>query len=189
MAMYIAQELAPKIFYFTYCLQEPENYIEFVEDSEVNESTNSDLIGKWEMIKDENGNSGYKKNISSDLTGQELPIDGRSLYIINSLKATILHCFGQYKIYNNLQEDIKIDTNFTIQKHHDNFSANEKSTGKYVAYLFINDTYQNGMVSVKNTKAIVKPEKASIVIAPSDVTITLDPNINGDRYLAVGNWI
>ena len=44
MAMYVFQEISPKVFYFTYCLQEIGNYIKFLEESE---SNTNNLISKW----------------------------------------------------------------------------------------------------------------------------------------------
>lgn len=191
MAMYMFQELSPKIFYFTYCLQEPEKYIEFVEDSETNPEINLNLISKWEKFENKDNGSlyGYEKKISSDISKEKLPINGRTLYLVNSLKATFHHCFGQYKIYNNIQEEVNLNTDFSIKKYEEKFLHNEVGTGKYTAYMYINDTYEGGTVTFKGTKAFIKPEKASIIIAPSDMTVTSSPSLNGIRYVASGSWI
>lgn len=191
MAMYMAQELAPKIFYFTYCLQEPEKYINFIEDSENNPNIEKDLIGLWEEIVDNNKQVTYGslKKVSSDFSNKNLPIDGRTLYIVNSLKATFLHIFGQYGIYNNISEEINMSSNFVIKKYNEKFSHKEISEGKFTAYLFINDDYEGGSVSFPNTKAFVKPEKASVLVFPSGSTVMLSPNLDGVRYVASATWI
>lgn len=189
MAMYIFQELAPKIFYFTYSLQEPDLYVKFLEESET-DSSNKNIIKPWQQM---NGDKqevhyGYDKIISSDFTKED-DIDGRSLYIVNTLKATMLHCFGQYKIYNNIEDDINIGKTFWVKKYNERYSHTEVGSGKYTAYFYLNDNYDGGNISFSNTRAFVKPEKGSIIIAPSDQEHISSPSLNGTRYVAQGYWL
>lgn len=190
MAMYMFQELAPKIFYFTYCLQEPEKYIQFIEDSETDLNIDKDLVSKWNKFESHNGNLyGHEKILSSDFTNKKLPIDGRTLYLVNSLKATFHYCFGQYRLFNNIEEELNLSSNYVIKKYEEKFLHNDVGNGKYTAHMFINDTYEGGTITFKGTKVFIKPEKASIIIAPSEMTITSSPSLNGIRYVAIGEWV
>jgi len=189
MAMYMFQELSPKIFYFTYCLQEPEKYIDFIEESEFMDS--SHLVSKWKEIRSPENQAlyGHEKILSSNFKEEDLPVDGRSLYLINSLKSTFLYCFGQYRLFNNIQDEINLSSNFVVKKYEEKFLHNELGSGKYTAYMYINDDYQGGTITFKGTKAFVKPEKASIIIAPSEMMVTSSPSLDSIRYVAIGEWI
>lgn len=181
--MYVFQELAPKVFYFTYCLQEIGNYIKFIEDTEDN-SVDRELIGSWNKE-----DWGYEKRFSSDLTNKEKPIDGRTLFLINNLKATFHHCFGQYRLFNNIEESVNLDTTYFVRKFDEgNTHNNCGSHGKYTAKMYINDSFEGGEVSV-NGKTLFKPEAGSIIIAPSDYKIEDGPARNNSRYIAKGHWV
>lgn len=189
MAMYIFQELAPKIFYFTYSLQEPEAYIKFLEESE-SDNTDKKLISNWiRMSGDkEEVHYGFDKKICLPVDKNE-KIDGRSLYLINTLKSTILYCFGQYKLFNNINEEIFLNKEFYVKKYNERYAHTEIGSGKYTAYFYLNDNFDGGNVSFTNTKVFVKPEKGSIIIAPSDQEIITSPSFNGLRYIAQGYWL
>lgn len=182
MAMYVFQELSPKVFYFTYCLQEIGNYIKFIEETESSESKHN-LISQW------NTNSwGYQKTFSSDFSNEQKPIDGRELFLINNLKATFHYCFGQYKLFNNIQEDVNLSTTYFVNKINEgNHYENINSNGKYKATLYINDSFDGGEVSVLSKS--FKPEAGSIIIAPSDFKIQEGIAKNNSRYIAEGYWI
>ena len=76
MAMYIFQEVAPKVFYFTYCLQETDKFINFLEESESDETRKS-IIQNWSNIE-----AGQKKIVSSDFSKEETRVDNRTRYIV-----------------------------------------------------------------------------------------------------------
>lgn len=191
MAMYVFQELSPKVFYFTYCLQEPEKYIQFIEQTEGYSGKDSNLISPWNKFEDDNGLNlyGYEKIITSNFSNNEKPIDNRMLYLVNSLKATFHYCFGQYRLFNNIQEELNLSDTFVVKKYEEKFLHNEQGNGKYTAYMYINDDYEGGNITLSGTKAFVKPEKASIIIAPSNITVTSSPTFNGTRYVAVSEWL
>lgn len=186
MAMYVFQELQPKVFYFTYCLQEIQKYIQMIEDPSENgtHKVNESLISKEWIHHD-----GYDEKIfSSDLSGQEKPIDLRTLFLINNLKATFHYCFGQYKLFNNIQEDVNLDTTYSVKKYFDGSKELVENKGKYTARLYINSSYDGGEVLLP-TRGNFKPESGSIIIAPSDMIIDSLPVANNSKYVAIGHWI
>lgn len=184
MAMYVFQELGPKIFYFTYCLQEIGNYIKFIEETETSEIQDHGLIGPWS--KEE---WGYEKRFSSDFSDRPKPINKRSLFLINNLKSTFHYCFGQYKIFNNIEEDVNLDTTYWLRKFNEGSTHNNcGSHGKYTAKLYINDSFDGGEVLISG-RAPFKPEAGSIIIAPSLFQIEETPAKNNSRYVAKGHWI
>ena len=191
--MYVFRELSPKIFYFTYSLQEPESYINFIEESE-NNNTDLDIISKWSPLTFGNNPKvfGSEKILSSDFSKKELPINPRNLYLVNTLKATFHHCFSQYRLYNNIEEPVDLDTTYTVKKYNTGFLHKERGNGKYVAYFFLNDNYGGGHITFPGTSFSVtneiKPEKGSVIIFPSENEITSSPTFTSDRYLAVGTW-
>lgn len=183
MAMYVFQELAPKVFYFTYCLQEIGNYIKFIEETESSPAEDG-LIGMWSS--EEWGN---EKRFSSDLSDKPKPINGRSLFLVNNLKATFHHCFSQYKLFNNIEEEVNLEPTYFIRKFNEGKTHNNcGSHGKYTARLYINDSFEGGEVSI-NGKNTFKPEAGSIIIAPSDYKIEDAPALNNSRYVAKGHWV
>jgi hypothetical protein len=184
MAMYVFQEVAPKVFYFTYCLQEIGNYIGFIEDTENDTNSNSSLIKKWEH-KD----SFSEKKISSDLSKQDSVVDTRSLFIINNLKATFHHCFTQYKIYNNIDGPVKLEPNYILRKYYEGFGDSDLPNGKYTAKMYINSSYDGGEVKFENTGKVLKPEAGSLLIYPSDYKVASEPGAKNSRYLATGYWV
>lgn len=183
MAMYVFQELSPKVFYFTYCLQEIGNYIKFIEESESSNLTDG-LIQKWESKE-----WGYEKKLSSDFLNVLKPIDTRTLFIINNLKATFHHCFTQYKLFNNIQESVNLDNSYYIKKINQNSVFDSISNNsKYTATFYINNSFDGGEVSVLGKPAF-KPEAGSIIIAPSEFEITHNAAQNNSRYIAKGYWV
>lgn len=182
--MYVFQEMAPKVFYFTYCLQEIGNYIGFIEDSETNSNINISLIKKWEH-KD----SFSEKKISSNLLGQDGVVDTRSLFLINNLKATFHHCFTQYRLFNNIEDLVNLEPNYLLRKYYEGFGDSDLPNGKYTAKLYINSSYDGGEVKFSNTGKILKPEAGSILIYPSDYKIISEPGTKNSRYIATGYWI
>ncbi len=181
MAMYVFQEISPKVFYFTYCLQEIGEYIGFLEESEKN--TNN-LISKWH---DEE--YGYEKRISSDFSNETETVDTRSLFIINNLKATFHYCFTQYKIFNNIEEPVNLSPKYWVRKHNEGQVKNNcGANGKYTARLYINDSFSGGEISIPG-KPSFKPEAGSIIIAPSDVQVNAEPAHGNSRYIAIGHWV
>lgn len=179
MAMYVFQELAPKVFYFTYCLQEPEKYINFIEESE-SDSSNKNLISKW------NNN---RKEVSFDFSNESLPIDSRSLYLVNSLKATLHFCFSEYKKFNNIEEDVNLHKTIILDKNYEGQESSISGSGKYVAVLYINNTYQDGNVTIDGTHVSLKPEEVSVIVAPAGYKINSSAPVNGTRYIAFGEWV
>jgi hypothetical protein len=184
MAMYVFQELSPKVFYFTYCLQEIGNYIQFIEETEDDSKTNRSLIGKWSHKE-----SYSEKNISSDLSGQNDVVDTRSLFVINNLKATFHHCFTQYKLYNNIEEPVNLNTDYSIRKYYENFEDSDLPHGKYTAKMYINCSYDGGEIEIPNSNKKIKPEAGSMLIYPSDYNIKSLPGVNNSRYVATGYWV
>ena len=181
MAMYVFQEIAPKTFYFTYCLQEIGNYIGFLEDSENNPTG---LISKWNETE-----YGYEKRISSDFSNQVETVDTRSLFVINNLKATFHYCFSQYKLFNNIEEEVNLDPTYFVRKHNEGQVKNNcGANGKYTARLYINDSFSDGEISIPG-KPKFKPEAGSIIIAPSDMQINAEPAHGNSRYIAIGHWV
>lgn len=183
MAMYVFQELSPKVFYFTYCLQEIGNYIKFIEETETGQQKNN-LISKWNITE-----WGSEKTFSSDFSNEQKPIDGRTLFLVNNLKATFHHCFSQYKLFNNIKEDVNLETTYSVQKFNEN-NINDVFVphGKYTASLYINNSFDGGEVTVSGKPAF-KPEAGSIIIAPSELKIEHSPAKNNSRYIAKGYWI
>lgn len=183
MAMYVFQELSPKVFYFTYCLQEIGNYIKFIEETESNQSKHN-LISKWKPTE-----WGSEKSFSSDFSNEQKPIDGRTLFLVNNLKATFHHCFSQYKLFNNIEEDVNLETTYSIQKFNENnFDNTLISHGKYTARLYINNSFDGGEVIVSGRPAF-KPEAGSIIISPSQFKVDHNPALNNSRYIAKGYWV
>jgi hypothetical protein len=181
MAMYVFQEIAPKTFYFTYCLQEIGNYIGFLEDSENNPTG---LISKWNDTE-----YGYEKRISSDFSNEVEIVDTRSLFIINNLKATFHYCFSQYKLFNNIEEEVNLSPTYFVRKHSEGQVKNNcGANGKYTARLYINDSFTDGEISIPGRPKF-KPEAGSIIIGPSDMQIDAEPAHGNSRYIAIGHWV
>lgn len=181
--MYVFQELSPKVFYFTYCLQEIGNYIKFIEEAESNPSRHN-LISNWKPTE-----WGSEKSFSSDFSNEQKPIDGRTLFLVNNLKATFHHCFSQYKVFNNIAEDVNLDTSYFVKKIDSEKSYQDSiSNSKYTATLYINSSFDGGEVTVQG-KPSFKPEAGSIIIAPSDFKIEEGVARNNSRYIAKGYWV
>jgi hypothetical protein len=181
MAMYVFQEIAPKTFYFTYCLQEIGKYIGFLEDSENNPTG---LISKWNDTE-----YGYEKRISSDFSNEVEIVDTRSLFIINNLKATFHYCFSQYKLFNNIEEEVNLSPTYFVRKHSEGQVKNNcGANGKYTARLYINDSFTDGEISIPGRPKF-KPEAGSIIIGPSDMQIDAEPAHGNSRYIAIGHWV
>lgn len=179
--MYVFQEIAPKTFYFTYCLQEIGNYIGFLEDSENNPTG---LISKWNDTE-----YGYEKRISSDFSNEVETVDTRSLFIINNLKATFHYCFSQYKLFNNIEEEVNLSPTYFVRKHSEGQVKNNcGANGKYTARLYINDSFSDGEISIPGRPKF-KPEAGSIIIGPSDTQIDAEPAHGNSRYIAIGHWV
>ena len=179
--MYVFQEIAPKTFYFTYCLQEIGNYIGFLEDSENNPTG---LISKWNDTE-----YGYEKRISSDFSNEVETVDTRSLFIINNLKATFHYCFSQYKLFNNIEEEVNLSPTYFVRKHSEGQVKNNcGANGKYTARLYINDSFTDGEISIPG-RTKFKPEAGSIIIGPSDMQIDAEPARGNSRYIAIGHWV
>lgn len=183
MAMYVFQELAPKVFYFTYCLQEIGKYIEYIEDSENNPLINSNLISKW---KDEQ--YGSIKTFSSDFTNEKERVDVRSTFLINNLKATMHHCFTQYRLFNNIEDQVNLNKSFSIIKYFEGNKEKEEPFGKYTAKMYINSSYEGGEVILPG-KQPLKPEAGSLIIYPSGLNID-STEVNGNsKYVGIGHWV
>ena len=179
--MYVFQEIAPKTFYFTYCLQEIGKYIGFLEDSENNPTG---LISKWNDTE-----YGYEKRISSDFSNEVEIVDTRSLFIINNLKATFHYCFSQYKLFNNIEEEVNLSPTYFVRKHSEGQVKNNcGANGKYTARLYINDSFTDGEISIPGRPKF-KPEAGSIIIGPSDMQIDAEPAHGNSRYIAIGHWV
>lgn len=176
--MYIFQELKPKVFYFTYCLQEIGNYIKFLE-----ESKRDKYISSWE-IKD----FGYEKTFSSNFMPEDRPIDPKTLFLVNNLKATFHYCFGQYKLFNNIEEEINLSTSYHVRKYNEGNAVSTDPVGKYTARLYINNSFSQGSIKIPGASDI-NAESGSIIIAPSDLNITAEPAQNNSRYIGYGYWI
>lgn len=186
MAMYVFQELQPKVFYFTYCLQEIQKYVQMIEDPSENGSykINENLISKeW------GHHEGYdEKTFSSDFTNEQKPIDLRSLFLVNNLKATLHYCFGQYKLFNNIQEEVNLDTTYSIKKYFDGSKEVVDNKGKYTARFYINSSYDGGEV-ILPAKGKFKPESGSIIIHPSNLAVDSIPVSNNSKYVGYGYWV
>lgn len=181
--MYVFQELAPKVFYFTYCLQEIGNYVGFIEDSEINPSINNNLISKWKQE-----DYGAVKTFSSDFTNEQKPIDVRSLFLINNIKATMHYCFTQYRLFNNIEDQVNLNPSYSLIKYFEGNAEKEENIGKYTAKLYINSSYEGGEVLIPNRQPL-KPEAGSLIIYPSEMNVNSIAVEGNSKYVAVGHWI
>jgi hypothetical protein len=190
MAMYIFQEIEPKVFYFTYSLQETQKYVSYLEESE-NDKTDKNLIQKWQPFYnledsiEDPGLAGYQKFLTSDFSNHNGPVDTRTLYLINTLKATFHWCFKQYKIFNNIEEEVNLCPKYILRKYNSGKQIKEISHSKYTAYFFLNDDYVGGDIKFKNST--LRPEAGSLIILPKDNEI-VSSELDGQRYVAIGEW-
>jgi hypothetical protein len=182
MAMYVFQELAPKVFYFTYCLQEIGNYVGFIEDSE-NGSVNNNLISKWE-----NKEYGSIKTFSSDFTNESERVDVRSTFLINNLKATMHYCFTQYRLFNNIEDQVNLNKSFSVVKYFEGNKEKEEPFGKYTAKLYINSSYEGGEFLIPGRQPL-KPEAGSLIIYPSNLNVDSTEVKGNSKYVGVGHWV
>jgi hypothetical protein len=190
MAMFVFQELAPKIFYFTYCMQETDKYISYIEENDIDENSNKKIISKWEKLNSNSKNLdyGFQKTINANLLDGDLNPSNKELYLVNSIKHTINFAFSEYKKFNNINEQFRLYEDLTLRKYNEKHLHHTMGENKYFAMMFINDNYEGGTISIENTKVFLKPEKGSIIILPSDITLTSSPTFNGLRYVATGSW-
>jgi len=196
MAMYVFQELKPKIFYFTYCLQEIGNYIKFLEESNGKPTTPQEVRDNVFSMSDSpyitdwsSEEYGYSKKFSSDFKKENLPIDNRVLFLVNNLKATFHYCFTQYKMFNNIEEEVNLDKNFLIKKVKEGFDLIDQPYGKYTARLYVNNSFAGGGIKIPGLENSLNADAGSIIIAPSNVNISADPAFKTSRYIGYGYWI
>jgi hypothetical protein len=201
MAMYEVQELAPKIFYFTNAIAEPKTLVELVEKSDQDESIDTDFISKWRPWNSSNNDGtvyGYEKMLDADYKKIGKTPSPKELYLLNSVLANMKFCAAKYKEYNNIEEDVNIDTNSAIKKynvgslmgaHADQYDGDLKLRYSLVAYL--NDDYQGGEIAFPNHNVVLKPQAGSIVIFPSSEPYLHESKelISGTKYMCPGFWL
>ena len=47
------------------------------------------------------------------------------LFLINNLKATFHYCFGQYKLFNNIVDDLNLSTTYYIDRYNEKNFIND----------------------------------------------------------------
>jgi hypothetical protein len=201
MAMYEAQELSKNIFYFKNAISEPARLIDFIEKQDGEEDGNTKIISKWAPWRASNSPTdiyGEEKLISSNFKEKELTPNAKELYIINSIRSNMHYICTQYKIYNDLEGDVKLDPEFGIKKyyvgeslgkHADQYDGNFKLRFSIVAYL--NDDYTGGELAFANQNVMIKPEAGSIVIFPSSEPYLHESKElkSGVKYMCPGFWM
>ena len=192
-----ALELAKDIFYFKNAIYEPYKLVNFIENTENDQDIDTSIISKWiPWTSSTNSNDlyGYKKNIN----GRDKTLNSKELYIYNSIRSNMIFMAGEYKKYNNLDCEIKIDKEFDIKKyntgtmmgpHADQNDGNMSLRYSLVAYL--NDDYEGGEIAFKNHKVTLKPESGSLIIFPSSEPYLHESKeiISGTKYMSPGFWL
>lgn len=195
MAMYVFQELKPKVFYFTYCLQEIAKYIGFLEEANGVQTTPGQVRDNIHKIHDqkyitnwETKEYGYEKKFSYNFEENDKPINPQTLFLVNNLKATFHHCFTQYKMFNNIEEDVNLSTDLFMRKYSEGSFPQHDPVGKYTARLYVNNSFAGGGIKIHGLQPF-NADGGSIIIAPSDVDISAEPSFKSSRYIGYGYWI
>lgn len=194
---YEAQELAKSIFYFKFGIYEPDRLVQFIENTETDEDIDPSIISKWipwSSSTNENDIYGYKKNVN----GKDKVLNPKELYIYNSVRSSMLFAASEYKIYNNLDCEVKIDKEFDIKKyntgtmmgpHADQNDGNMNLRYSIVAYL--NDDYEGGEIAFPNHNVFLKPDAGSLIIFPSSEPYLHESKeiTSGTKYMSPGFWL
>lgn len=192
MAMYVFRELKPKVFLFEYCLQEIGNYIGFLEEFNGAPTTPSDVRDNIAGIKEgmikswQPKNFGWEKVFSD--SDKEKNTNPRLMFLTNNLKATFHHCFSQYKLFNNIEEDVNLDPNFLMRKYKEGEAVKHEPVGKYTARLYVNNSFAGGDIIVPGVPTFFA-DAGSIIIAPSELDISAEPAQKSCRYIGYGYWV
>ena len=199
--MYEFHQLAPNIFYFTSSISEPSRLIELIEQSENDESIDTAFVSKWQPWKSSNDSDtiyGYAKMIDANYEKIGKNPSPKELYLVNSIIANMKFCATLYKQYNNVDGDVKIDTDSAIKKynvgtemgpHADQNDGDARLRYSIVAYL--NDDYEGGELAFPNQDVVLKPQAGSIVIFPSSEPYLHQSKklISGTKYMCPGFWL
>lgn len=199
--MYEFHQLAPNIFYFTSSISEPSRLIELIEQSENDESIDTAFVSKWQPWKSSNDSDtiyGYAKMIDANYEKIGKNPSPKELYLVNSIIANMKFCATLYKQYNNVDGDVKIDTDSAIKKynvgtemgpHADQNDGDARLRYSIVAYL--NDDYEGGELAFPNQNVVLKPQAGSIVIFPSSEPYLHQSKklISGTKYMCPGFWL
>jgi Rps23 Pro-64 3,4-dihydroxylase Tpa1-like proline 4-hydroxylase len=199
--MYEFHQLAPNIFYFTNSISEPSRLIDLIEQSEDDDSIDTAFISKWKpwtASNDPDTVYGYAKTIDANYEKIGKEPSPKELYIVNSVIANMKFCASLYKQYNNVEGDVKIDTDSAIKKynvgtemgpHADQNDGDARLRYSIVSYL--NDDYEGGELAFPNQNVTIKPQAGSIVIFPSSEPYLHQSKklISGTKYMCPGFWL
>jgi hypothetical protein len=199
--MYEFHQLAPNIFYFTNSISEPGRLIDLIEQSDNDDSIDTAFISKWKPWTASNDSDtvyGYAKMIDANYEKIGKEPSSKELYIINSVIANMKFCASLYKQYNNVEGDVKIDTDSAIKKynvgtemgpHADQNDGDARLRYSIVSYL--NDDYEGGELAFPNQNVTIKPQAGSIVIFPSSEPYLHQSKklISGTKYMCPGFWL
>jgi hypothetical protein len=201
MGMYEVQELGPKIFYFTNSISEPKRLIEIIEEADSDDSVDTDFISKWMTWKSSNEEEtlyGYQKMLNADYEKIGKSPSAKERYILNSFISNMKFCSTMYKQYNNIAEDVNIDTDAAIKKYvvGASMGAHADQSGgdlnlKYSLVAYLNDDYDGGELSFPNQNIVLKPKAGSIVIFPSGEPYFHESRElkSGTKYICAGFWM
>jgi hypothetical protein len=199
--MYEFHQLAPNIFYFTNSISEPSRLIDLIEQSENDDSIDTAFVSKWKPWTASNDSDtvyGYAKMIDANYEKIGKEPSPKELYIVNSVIANMKFCASLYKQYNNVEGDVKIDTDSAIKKynvgtemgpHADQNDGDVRLRYSIVSYL--NDDYEGGELAFPNQNVVIKPQAGSIVIFPSSEPYLHQSKklISGTKYMCPGFWL
>lgn len=193
--------LADKVIYFKDALQDPEGWLEDIEN------TDTPLISQWlpwEKYTEESSGYmkqyGFKKMIYGDhiLTHKidEFPNDGFKR--VFELAEAIDECCSTYaRLYNVDIKDLSNKNMYLLSKydsdnvvdlqHHIDIDGEWE---EYTILIYINSNYDGGELEITNFGINLKPDSGSIVIFPSGdpYTHAAQKSYNGQKYFISHFW-
>jgi hypothetical protein len=187
-----------KIFYYTDVVTRPDLLINFIEELDLVKESHTSISpwSEWSASNNHEVLYGKTKFVNAPLEGNDLMLNRKVLYVINSLKSAALYCATNYAL--NLRiNDIKIENSFRISKYNEGTSMgphtdayDEEDALAYSILVYLNDDYEGGEIFFPNQNILLKPQAGSLIIFPS-----CEPYVHqvkeitkGTRYISPFLW-
>jgi hypothetical protein len=190
------QILEDNIYYYKDVIQDPYNFIQYIEDLD-KELSNKTYITPWKDWKASGGSDyifGKQKFIDLSISNAELTKE--CMFVIDTITNAIKQSSNDYATkHENMNigslSPISISKYFagkSMGSHVDNYNNDLNKTISVVLYL--NDDYEGGELNFSEQGICIKPDAGSLVIFPSQKPYYHESKtiINGVKYMTPGFW-
>lgn len=187
------------IFYYENVIENPYNFIDYVEDLDSHLIDGESAINpwaKWRSSNDPDHIFGEQKFINIDkLKDASSPMNKECTYINNTISDAIIKASRDYEEYHNTEignlAPLSISKYFPgsgMGSHVDDYNDGSNPTISVVLYL--NDNYDGGSIYFRVQDIDIKPSAGSLVIFPSHEPYFHESKtlISGYKYMTPGFW-